>query len=418
MREPGVHHSPLPLHPAERGARGELFSAGFAAFRDRDLFAGVIAGVPVRVAPDLLLVLLLPLGGAWLGGRPYGVADGPGPVWAVVAAVVACAFVGSLAAHELAHALAARRAGLRVRGVRLSMVGGAAEVAELRTPADECAIALAGLGVSAVLGLVGGGLALATRDVGGPLFAACLALAVINAVLVGVNALPGFPLDGGRVMRAAAWFFTGDMLRGTRFAAGYGQLVSWSVMALGLVLLFYTPVFGAWLLLVGYGVGQAGRAAFAQLLWQETSRSIPLETMAGPGPLLAPDKPLADVVEVFLQDRWGGPRLVGRGGELFGVLDLDTNVRRVPRAQWAETTVAQAMTPLDALPRLATDTGKTLYDALQLLDAQNAVAAVAVDAGGRVRGLVTRERINRWIRGQVREAWIGKIRRPPRLPFS
>ena len=268
-----------------------------------------------------------------------------------------------------------------------------------------------------VLGIIGGALAFAARNAGGPLFAACLALAVVNTVLVGVNVLPGFPLDGGRIMRAAGWYFTEDLLRGTRFAAGYGQFVSWAVIALGLVLLFYAPVFGAWLVLVGYGVGQTGRAAFAQLLWQETSRSIPLETMAGPGPLLAPDKPLADVVEVFLQDRWGGPRLVGRGGELLGVLDLDTNVRRVPRGRWAETTVAQAMTPLDALPRLVTDTGKTLYDALQLLDAQDAVAAVAVDAEGRVRGLVTRERVNRWVRGQVREAWLVRVRRPPRLPF-
>lgn len=387
--------------------------------RGRDLFASAVAGVPVRFARDLLLVLLLPVVGAFAGGQPYGLTDGPGIIWGVVAVVVGALFVGSLAAHELAHAFAARRARLHVRGVRLSVFGGAAEVAaDFRSPADECTIALAGLGVSATLAAVGGGLAFALRDVGGPLFAVCLALAVINAVLVGMNILPGFPLDGGRILRAAAWFLTGDLLQGTRFAAGYAQFVSWATLALGFVLLFFAPVFGVWLLLVGYYVGWAGRNAFAQLLWQETSRSIPLETITGPGPLLPPDKSLADVVEVFLQDRWGGPRLVGKGGEMLGVLDLNANVRRIPRARWGDTTVAAAMTPLDALPRLVTDTGKTLYDGLRLLDECDAMAAVAVDAEGHVRGLITRERIHRWVRGHVREAWLVRVRRPPRLPFA
>lgn len=375
-------------------------------------------GVPVRFARDLLLVLLLPVVGAFVGGQPYGVAGAPGPVWAVVALVAGLAYVGSLAAHELAHALVARRAGLRVRGVRLSVFGGAAEVAaDLRTPADECAIALAGLGVSALLSAVGAAFAFAVGGANGPLFAVCLAFAVINGVLAGVNLLPGFPLDGGRILRAAAWFLTGDLLRGTRFAAAYAQFVSWSAFALGVVLLFSAPVFGAWLLLVGYGIGRAGQAAFAQLLWQETSRGIPLETITGPGSLLPPDKPLADVVEIFLQDRWGGPRPVGRAGQIIGVLDLNSNIRNVPRVRWADTTVAQAMTPLDGLPRITTDTGKTLHDGLRLLDEYDAPAAVAVDAGGRVRGLITRERIHLWVRGQVRESWRVRVRRPPRLPF-
>ena len=102
---------------------------------------------------------------------------------------------------------------------------------------------------------------------------------------------------------------------------------------------------------------------------------------------------------------------------MIGVLDLETNVRRVPRVRWSRTTVAAAMTPIEALPRLTLGTGKTLYDGLKLLDERGIRAAAAVDAAGEVRGLVTRERIDRWVRQRVRETTTVRVRRPPRLPF-
>lgn len=394
------------------------FAAGVALRHRRDLFAANVAGIRVSFAWDLLFVLTLPVIGVIAGGKPYGVAGGPGLLWGIVASVLGVAFVVSLALHELAHAVVARRVGLRVRGVRLSMLGGAAEIgADFHAPANECAIALAGLGVSTLLGIVAGGLALLLHGRSGPLFALCVGIAAINGVLVGLNALPGFPLDGGRILRAAAWYLSDDLIAGTQIAAGYAQFVSWAVLALGLVVLFYAPVFGVWLAIMGYYIGRAGRAAYAQLLWQETSRTIPLEAITGPGPLLAADKTIGDVVEVFLGDRWGGPRPVGRDGMMIGVLDLETNVRCVPRVRWAETTVAAAMTPIDALPRLTVGTGKTLYDGLKLLDERGIRAAAAVDAAGEVRGLVTRERIDRWVRQRVRETTAMRVRRPPRLPF-
>jgi len=394
------------------------FAAGVAFWRGRDLFTRTIAGVRVGFAWDLLLVLAVPFVGAAVGGRPYGFAVGPGILWGVIATILGVAFVGSLAAHELAHAVVARRVGLRVRLVHLSVLGGAAEIGDdLRVPAEEYAVALAGLGVSALLGVVAAACALIFHNRNEPLFAVCIGVAVINGVLVGLNVLPGFPLDGGRILRATAWYLSDDLVAGTRFAAAYAQFVSWAVLALGLVMLFYATVFGVWLLLVGYYIGRMGRAAFTQLLWRETSRAIPLEAIIGPGPLIAPTKMVGDVVEVFLQDRWSGPRPVGEGGVMIGVLDLDTDVRRVPRVRWADTTVAEAMTPISALPRLTLGTGKTLYDGLKLLDEGAIRVAAAVDETGTVRGLVTRERVDRWVRQRVRETTTVRVRRPPRLPF-
>lgn len=373
--------------------------------------------MPVRLAWDLLLLLALPVVGALTGGQPYGETGSTGAIWAVVAGVIGLAFIGSVAAHEFAHALVARRVGLPVRWVKLSLLGGAAEIsAERSTPADECAVALAGPGVSFALGLVSGVLALALHGRSGPLFAIFIALAIINALLVALNLLPGFPLDGGRVVRAFAWYLADDLMLGTRVATGYGQILSWVVLALGATVTFYSPLFGLWILLVGWYIGRAGRMSFVQLLWQETSQEIPLAAITGPGPLLAPDKAVADVVDVFLSDRLSGPRPVGKDGIVIGILDLDTNVRRVPRTLWTETTVAQAMTPVSSLPQLTIAPDMTLYDGLRLLEKGESRAIAVVDEEGKVVGLVTRERVDRWVRSRVRESGF-RVRRPPRPPF-
>ncbi len=390
------------------------FFAGYPAIARgaRGTITRVIAGVPVRFSWDLLVLLALPFAGAMAGGRPYG-ERGTGAVWALVAAAIGLAFVFSVGAHELAHAVVAKRVGLPVRGVRLSLLGGAAEFsAEHSTPGDECAVAAAGLAVSFALGIVAGAGALLAHGRSGPLFAVCIAATIINGLLAVLNVLPSFPLDGGRILRAAAWYLADDLVTGTRVAAGYGQIVSWAVLALGMVVAFYAPVFGLWTILVGYTVGRAGRRSFVQLLWQETSQEIPLAAVTGPGPLLAPERLIADVVDIFLQDRLSGPRPVGRDGEVVGVLDLETNVRHVPRPLWAETTVAAAMTPVADLPRLTLTPELTLYDGVLLLERTGARTVLVVNETGRVIGLVTRERVDRWVRARLREAGM-RFRRPP-----
>jgi Zn-dependent protease len=372
----------------------------------------VIAGVPVRFSWDLLVLLVLPVAGAAVGGRPYG-EPGTGAIWALVAAAIGLAYVASVGAHELAHAVVAQRVGLPVRGVRLSLLGGAAEFAsEQSTPAGECVIALAGLAVSIALGIIAGGGALLFHGWIGPLFALCIAATIINGLLAALNVLPSFPLDGGRILRAAAWYLADDLVTGTRVAAGYGQLVSWAVLVLGLVIAFYAPVFGLWTILLGFTIGRAGRRAFIQLLWQETSQEIPLAAVTGPGPLLAPERLIADVVDIFLQDRLSGPRPVGKNGEVIGVLALESNVRHVPRPLWTETTVEMVMTPIADLPRLTLSPSLTLYDGVLLLERTGARTVVVTDEQGRVIGLVTRERVDRWVRARLREAGM-RFRRPP-----
>jgi Zn-dependent protease/CBS domain-containing protein len=372
----------------------------------------MIAGVPVHFSWDLLVLLALPIVGAYVGGRPYG-EHGAGALWALVATAVGLAFVFSVGAHELAHAVVAQRLGLPVRGVRLSLLGGAAEfAAERSTPADECLVALAGLVVSFALGIVAGAGTLLSHGRSGPLFAFCIAVTIINGLLTVLNVLPSFPLDGGRIVRAAAWYLADDLVTGTRVAASYGQIVSWVVLALGMVIAFYSPIFGLWTILVGYSVGRSGRRSFVQLLWQETSQQIPLAAVTGPGPLIAPERLIGDIVDIFLEDRLSGPRPVGRDGEVLGMLDLETNVRHVPRPLWMETTVADAMTPVANLPRLTLTPEVMLSEGVALLERAGVRTVLVVDETDRVIGLVTRERVDRWVRARLRESGI-RFRRQP-----
>ncbi|MDQ6604523.1 MAG: site-2 protease family protein [Chloroflexota bacterium] len=371
----------------------------------------------MRLSWDLLLILALPVVGALTKGRPYGEEGSAAAVWAVVAGAIGVAFIGSVAAHEFAHAFAARRVGLPVRWVKLSLLGGAAEIsAERSTPVDECLVAIAGPGISLALALATGLIALVSHGRYGPLFALFIALAIMNGLLVVLNLLPGFPLDGGRIVRAFAWYVADDLMQGTRVAAGYGQVLSWSLLALGGVATFYSPVFGLWIILIGYYIGRAGRLSFVQLLWQETSQDIPLVAITGPGPLLAPDKLIGDVVDLFLSDRLSGPRPVGADGVVMGVLDLDTNVRKVPRPLWLETTVRDAMTPINALPTLTLAPQLTLHDGLRLLERTDARTIAVINETGAVVGIVTRERVDRWVRSRLRETGF-RVKKPPRQPF-
>ena len=101
---------------------------------------------------------------------------------------------------------------------------------------------------------------------------------------------------------------------------------------------------------------------------------------------------------------------------VIGVLDLDIDVRKVPRPLWAETTVRATMTPVDALPRLTLTNELTLYDGLRLLERTGARTIAVVDDTDTIVGLVTRERVDRWVRSRLRETGF-RVKRPPRQPF-
>ena len=273
-----------------------------------------------------------------------------GQRWVVGSAISAVFFL-SILLHELSHSLVARRYGLPVSSITLFVFGGVSNLTkEPDTPTQEFRIAIVGpltsFGLSILFAI--GYLALKPLNDG----AAGVSgnLAVINLALGAFNLVPGFPLDGGRVLRSILWQRKGDRLEATRLASKAGQAVSYVLMSLGVVsFLFVNVITGVWLFLIGNFLYGAARASYGQLLAEATLKNVPVTTIArNDFVAVAPDTSLGALAEEYILSAKGRAFPVVAGEELLGLITI-TDLRRVPREEWQVTSVLQAMTPFSML---------------------------------------------------------------------
>ncbi len=238
--------------------------------RRLDVRVGSILGIRLSVHLSWVVVFALV---AWVTMAGFGeiYPELPAATRLLMGLVTGGAFFVCLTGHELAHALTARRFGIRVRGITLFLFGGVAEIeGEVPTPSREFAVALVGPAVSIVLGAA---LALATRWVGskGWIVGEGIlgTLALVNLGIALFNLVPGLPLDGGRILRAGLWRLTGSYTRATRIASAGGVLVAMLLVAFGLFLaivggepagLWYLPM-GAFLWVLARASGRSRRPA-------------------------------------------------------------------------------------------------------------------------------------------------------------
>src|SRR5919112_2048753 len=197
---------------------------------------GRIAGIEVRIDSSWVVIALLITYSMYLRlSSLYPELSGGGAVGLAVGSAVL--FFGSVLVHELAHALVAQARGIRVQDITLFLFGGATRAkVDSRGPGDEFLIALVGPLTSGLLA----GLFAVVAGLGGEVLTRPLAgtfgyLAWTNLLLAGFNLVPGFPLDGGRLLRSAIWKATGSLSRATRIASAAGQGVGWLLVAFGVV---------------------------------------------------------------------------------------------------------------------------------------------------------------------------------------
>ena len=338
------------------------------------------------------------------------------PEWATalvwgMALGTAVLFFASVLAHEMSHALVARVHDVPVRQITLFIFGGMAHMEEEpSSPKAEFWISVVGPFTSIAIGLLAtfGGLALANVPAGAfeqdpgaalatlsPAATLLLWLGPINLLLGVFNMVPGFPLDGGRVLRAILWWRMKDMIRATQWAARVGQWFAWTLMALGFLSLFAGDLVGGlWLLLIGWFLNNAARMSYEQLLVRRVLEGVPVTRLMSRS-LATVSRDLsidALVREYFMASDQQAFPVMGRRG-LEGLVCLD-DVRKVPQDQWTGVTVGEIMTPAESLSTVTPDVDA--QRAMEELTRRDVNQLPVVDHGELV-GLVRRRDLLKWL---------------------
>jgi Zn-dependent protease len=355
---------------------------------------GRIAGIPIGASWSVLFIAVLigwPLTGRVLPSLVPGMA--PSVYW-LAGAVATGLFLGSLLAHELGHALVARRAGLRVRGITLWMLGGVAQLEdEPASPRDDFRVAVVGPAVSLALA-VGFGLAAVVLGVmAAPTLAGAVAgwLAVGNLALAVFNLLPAAPLDGGRVLRGLLWRRHGDRTRAAVTAARAGQLLGGVLIAYGLLgVLTGWGIGTLWTALVGWFLVGAARQERAQTLVRHGLAGLRVADIMVPTPVVAPawftvDAFLHDYVAWRPADRTAALPLRSFDGQPAGVVTVAA-LASVPPSQRHAMRAGDVAVPAWAV--ITTRPDEPVTGLLERLQDGSGIAVVVVD--GAVVGLVTR----------------------------
>jgi Zn-dependent protease len=358
---------------------------------------GSIAGIRIGLHPSWLVIAFLITYTLAVGDLPDRFRHWDAAAYWIVAGIIAVLFFASVLVHELSHALVARRYGIQVRDITLFVFGGAATLeGESRTPRQEALIALAGPLSSLAIGAVLFGLGLVWNL---EQFVAIAGwLSVINLSLGAFNLLPGFPMDGGRVLRAIIWKVRGDQYAATRNAAAVGRLFGYLLIGIGAFIAFNGLVFsGIWTALIGWFVSNAAEATVTQSTVQRLLQGVKVRDVMDVAPeAVSPNETVGELVNDRLMRGDGRSFLVCHtDGGLAGIVTL-SDVRRVPRENWATARVTDIMTRYADLARVAPDS--EVESALELLQEREVNQLPVVDEDGRtVLGLLTRAGILRLV---------------------
>ncbi|HET7052617.1 MAG TPA: site-2 protease family protein [Solirubrobacterales bacterium] len=331
----------------------------------------------------------------------------------VLALISAVGFFGSIVLHELGHAFVALRNGIGISSIQLWIFGGMARMSrESDSPRTEFEVAVAGplvtLALVVVLTAIGVGaagwhdfseaaLVESSASTSGVL-AMVSWLAMINFLVLVFNLLPAFPMDGGRIVRAIAWWRTGNRASATRFAANLGRVFGYLFVAAGLLLVFDGYLFGGvWLALIGFVVNGSARAATAQTAITSQISKLVVADIMDREPVTIPDQLTIEQAldEYFLRYRWPWFPVIDAAHRFLGLVVRD-KADEVPEISRTTSLVADVLERDDGTFQVRDDAPLDTLLANRSLRRFGAV--FAVNAEGRLMGVITAEQVGRALR--------------------
>jgi Zn-dependent protease/predicted transcriptional regulator len=317
-------------------------------------------------------------------------------VWST-AILTGLLFFACLFAHELSHALVARARGLPIHKITLFLLGGVAQMEkEASDPQTEFWMAIAGPITSGIVGIV----LLAFARLAGwvvasnpltPGTALLVWLGYINLLLAAFNMIPGFPLDGGRVLRSILWWITGSVERSTRAAARVGQIIAALFIAFGIFRFFEgAGLGGLWLAFIGWFLLQASSATYLQVRTGSLLRDLHVkDLMSTDFEVVSPNLSLQEFVNEHLMRTGRRCFLVMQNGELLGMI-TPNEVRGISPSVWQFKQVGDVMRPASQIHSVAPDL--PAMEALEMMSRED-VHQLPVLSNGHVEGVVTRAHV-------------------------
>jgi Zn-dependent protease len=381
---------------------------------------GKIAGIQILIDWSWLLIFLLISWNLAIFFSQIHPEWGTGLRWGL-AMLAAILFFASVLAHELAHSFVAISQGIPVRSIILFMFGGVSNIQrEPASPRSEFLITivgpltslLIGIGLLFLTALLGGIQYVVDQGPGtemsgvlrnlGPLASILAWLGSVNLILAVFNLVPGFPLDGGRVLRSILWWISGNLRRATHQASLVGQAISWILIVSGVAMLFgfQVPLLGSglinglWLVFIGWFLNSASIQSYRRVVIRDILEGIPVAKLMRRNPPVV-DKHLSieNLISEYVlgSDDHAFPVLDGE--RLAGLVTLE-DVRKITRDRWSIVNVGEIMTPIDQLVVIKPDADSA--DALEQLT-QRDVRQLPVVSNGVLVGLLRRKDIIKFL---------------------